>query len=169
MPLGWTFSPGATQLLPNVVQWAAAGASANDSFVGAPSGVGYIYADLVADQARLGEVASATAALMAAAGMRLLNVIGSVPAVESIGPLLREEQLDALFWRDATPRPPILAPSAPRPPHARRYPYADPRGPAEDPYAEAAPRPPRPRAGTRTATATRACAVTWRTWAGNLS
>ena len=97
VPLGWTFSPGAAELLPTVLAYAADGATANDSFVGAPSAVGYTYPDLL-PAARVGPMAAATAALLERANMRTLNVIGSVPAAEPLEALLAHDELDGLFW-----------------------------------------------------------------------
>ena len=97
VPLGWTVSPAAIELLPTVVQYAASGATPNDTFVGAPSAGGYTYPDLL-PPARLPSIASATASLMGRSNLRHLNVIGSVPAAEPLEPLLAEESVEAIFW-----------------------------------------------------------------------
>lgn len=46
IPVGWTLSPAALNLIPDVVDWYYAHATANDYFLGAVSGVGYTYPDL---------------------------------------------------------------------------------------------------------------------------
>ncbi|EGD74085.1 hypothetical protein PTSG_05777 [Salpingoeca rosetta] len=43
VPMGWTVSPGLVPLAPAVIEYAIAAATANDSFVAGPSGLGYIY------------------------------------------------------------------------------------------------------------------------------
>jgi lambda repressor-like predicted transcriptional regulator len=97
VPLGWTFSPAAVELLPVVVAYAANKSTANDSFVGAPSAAGYTYPDLLPPE-RLEPIAEATAALMSRANMRLLNIIGSVPAAEPLEALAAREEIDGIFW-----------------------------------------------------------------------
>lgn len=97
VPLGWTFSPAAAELLPIVVEYAANASTANDTFVGAPSAFGYTYPDLLL-AARVAPLADATARLMRRSNMRLLNVIGSVPAAEPLEAFLDQPGIDGVLW-----------------------------------------------------------------------
>lgn len=97
MPLGWTFAAAAVELLPTVVEYAASAATANDSFVAAPSAAGYTYPDLLPTN-RVAPVAGATASLLSKSNMRLLNIIGSVPAAEPLEEIMSHDQIDAVFW-----------------------------------------------------------------------
>ena len=97
VPIGWSFSAAGVELLPTVLEWAQAGATANDSFVAAPSGAGYAYPDELLP-ARRGAFAEASADLMARGRMDFLNVIGAAPAAESLEPLLAQEQIQGVFY-----------------------------------------------------------------------
>ena len=62
-----------------------------------PSGAGYAFAEKIPG-ARAAPFAEATAELMAQAGLRLLNVIGSVPTSESLHQLTAQPHIDALLY-----------------------------------------------------------------------
>ena len=98
MPIGWTVPAAAVHLLPTILSWLTKQASANDTFVAGPSGAGYAFAEKLPG-ARAAPFAEATAELMAQAGLRLVNVIGSVPTSESLHQLTAQPDIDAvLYW-----------------------------------------------------------------------
>lgn len=51
-PIGWTLSPAASVLIPDIVDWYYSKAGPNDPFLGAVSGVGYTYPDLYGQRYR---------------------------------------------------------------------------------------------------------------------
>ena len=98
MPIGWTVPAAAVHLLPTILSWLTKQASANDTFVAGPSGAGYAFAEKLPGS-RAAPFAEATAELMAQAGLRLVNVIGSVPTSESLHQLTAQPDIDAvLYW-----------------------------------------------------------------------
>jgi hypothetical protein len=122
VPLGWTFSPGAADLLPNVADWASASASANDTFVGAPSALGYLYPDLVSDAARLSAIADATAAQMAVAGMPSGSNLRPASAGSNLHPASSgSKHAPCIRWFKPAPSPTDLAP--PESPTVQRQPH----------------------------------------------
>ena len=52
LPLGWTLSPAASVLIPDIVEYYYAEGTPDDEFLGAVSGVGYTYSDLYGDRYR---------------------------------------------------------------------------------------------------------------------
>jgi hypothetical protein len=80
--LGWTLSPALAELAPSVIgalYGEAAAAGAVDGFVAGPSGAGYAFPEVEAGDARAA-FGNLTAALMAKADLRLINVIEGGPA-----------------------------------------------------------------------------------------
>ena len=80
VPIGWTLSPALYSLAPPVMHHIYSTATPNDTFVAAPSGLGYIYPDLTigspGGREKLRQFADVTAAYMDITGMQLLNVLG---------------------------------------------------------------------------------------------
>ena len=97
VPMGWTFSPATSELMPTVLKYARDAATSNDSLLAGPSGAGYAYPDQLSPGRRT-TFAKATAQMMAASGMRLLNVIGGVPSGESLDALAAQDDIDAIFY-----------------------------------------------------------------------
>ena len=115
VPLGWTFTPAAVDLMPAVLGYVYEQATANDSFVTAPSGVGYTYADLgfnATSDARNKDYAAATGAYMKRANQTIINFIDS-PSRDIGGPgetpnfdpdqsafpaMMAEDAVDAALW-----------------------------------------------------------------------
>eukprot|EP00051_Salpingoeca_urceolata_P029121 m.488987 g.488987 ORF g.488987 m.488987 type:complete len:605 (+) comp26277_c0_seq1:1-1815(+) len=95
VPMGWTMSPALSVLTPSVWDMIAANATANDSFIGAPSGIGYTYPGFFSLP---GEFSDLTMDALATSGMRTLNVIGQNFGFGSLWPLIGRAQLDALFY-----------------------------------------------------------------------
>ena len=117
VPLGWTFTPAAVDLMPAVVQWTYSQATANDSFVTAPSGVGYTYVDLgfnSSSDARDLDYAAATASYMMRANQSIINFIDSPsrdpggdkpgeqpnwdPSSSGFSAMMAQDGIDAAIW-----------------------------------------------------------------------
>ena len=117
VPLGWTISPALSELGPVILQHLTNTKTANDDFVGAPSGVGYTYPSVMTP-AHLAQFAQLTGQYVAhtakvAGGMSVVNVIGdpcvggtfhdgcrglNKPNMSAIEPLLQQPQIDGIFW-----------------------------------------------------------------------
>lgn len=85
VPIGWTVSPALSALVPIAAEYLRKTATVNDSFVAAPSGVGYNYLEMMPPAARRAH-AAATRKLWGP--HRVVNVIGL--------PGLQEPELDVL-------------------------------------------------------------------------
>lgn len=110
VPLGWTLSPALVELGPVILNYIARTKSANDDFVGAPSGLGYIYPSTWAPD-KLAEFSALTAQFLTATAAKTktpystVNVIGdpciggtyfpgckglNTPNMTSLAPLLAQ-------------------------------------------------------------------------------
>eukprot|EP00803_Ostreobium_quekettii_P005507 evm.model.scf_1.31 EVM.evm.TU.scf_1.31 scf_1:446891-447991(-) len=80
VPLGWTLSPALDSLAPVVMHYLYTTATSNDTFLAAPSGLGYVYPDLMLKapdgREKLGDFADLTLDHMKKTGMTVLNVLG---------------------------------------------------------------------------------------------
>ena len=97
--MGWTLSPSVVDLAPVVAAHLYGSATAADHLVAGVSGVGYFYPDATTPES-LAALADLTAAYMAKAGMRLVNVLGHGEgyAAEQVAPYVAQPQVDAVFW-----------------------------------------------------------------------
>ena len=100
VPLGWTLSPSVVDLAPVVAKHFYDSASPVDHLVAGVSGVGYFYPDSVASANALDALANLTAAYMAKADMRLVNVLGHGEGYSAaqILPYVLQPQIDAVFY-----------------------------------------------------------------------
>ena len=101
LPMGWTLSPAASVLLPDVVEYYYRTATAQDQFLGAVSGVGYTYPDSYGKRYR------------AADRRRVYDGF-----LDQTGEYMRRCDLQALWAMNAT-RPEIIAR------YAERIPFLD--------------------------------------------
>jgi len=92
--IGWTLSPAALRLAPPFFQHVMANAHANDSFVAAPSGVGYTFPSTYANKA---EFADLTTRAMNNSGLRILNVIDTEFTTEGLAEMAANPQIDAFL------------------------------------------------------------------------
>lgn len=83
VPIGWTISPGLVELGPVIVDFLARTATPKDDFIAAPSGVGYAYPSVWADDQlkafgkMTGEYMAKTSTALGGAGkMKVVNTIG---------------------------------------------------------------------------------------------
>ena len=76
LPLAWTFQPMLAELHPHYLHWVLAQATANDTFIGGPSGAGYTYLDQYPTAAARARFAEWTSASMGLAG--LTNMINQI-------------------------------------------------------------------------------------------
>lgn len=116
--LGWTISPALVEVGPVILEYLARTKSENDDFIGAPSGLGYIYPS-VWKQDSMAAFAALTGLYLnktsAAAGRTVtaINVIGDpcvggsyvpgckgmwFPNMSSLEPILAEKAVDGLLW-----------------------------------------------------------------------
>lgn len=84
IPVGWSLSPSAAKLVPDIADWFYRAASPKDEFVGAVSGVGYTYPDDYAERYQPADrrrvwngFLSQTAAAMKQMDMRNLWIMGA--------------------------------------------------------------------------------------------
>ena len=121
VPLGWTISPGLVELGLPIIEYLKKTSTANDDFIGAPSGLGYVYpATWKKDQ--FNEFANLTGYYLNktrhnliigdgddAAGSNnnnnnggVVNVIGAgnlnSPNMSVLQPLLEQETIEGIFW-----------------------------------------------------------------------
>jgi len=101
--LGWTLSP-ALRDLANVIQaymysTATNTSTARDVFVSAPSGIGYLYPDLMSPSA-LASVVNLTAAYAAANDASIVNIIGMNYAQAAASVYTAAPEVSALLWYD---------------------------------------------------------------------
>lgn len=103
-PLGWTLSPALSLLSPMTAHYIASTASSNDSFVAAPSGIGYTNPDIWPTNdhdTSLSQFASLTAQTMRdTMNMTICNIIGQTYSDSASEVMLNENQMEALFWYD---------------------------------------------------------------------
>ena len=97
--IGWTMSPGFSQLAPTVLKrfYDAAGTSegGRDYFVAGPSGMGYVFPDTYGS---LNSYASLTNSYMKKADLRILNIIGNSMDSKYLTPFLQQDQIDGIFY-----------------------------------------------------------------------
>ena len=100
VPVGWTFSPAALELLPPVLDYVLATLTPNDELVGAPSGSGYAYPGLLPSDGARSAFANASGGMLRAAFGRpaVLNVIGAAPSRESIAALAAQPEVSGLLY-----------------------------------------------------------------------
>ena len=97
IPVGWSYAPVMTELMPTLFEWVRSNLTANDSLSAAPSGTGYAFPALF-PPAQAAAFARITGALMERANQRLLNVLGVTPSAESLAPLAREAPVEAISY-----------------------------------------------------------------------
>jgi hypothetical protein len=95
VPLGWTLGPAHCEICPLCVDEYYANATVNDSFIGGPSGMGYVYPD---SYRSMSSFATKTAAFMKKSDMRIVNVIADVLDDNWTVPLLSQDQIDAVVY-----------------------------------------------------------------------
>ena len=116
VPIGWTMSPAAAELVPLHLQYVQRTAVAGkDDLVAGPSGVGYVFPDHVPSTA---EYAALTARFMAKSyakqssipyiapltrravnsGLRIVNLLGDGLKWETVDPFLEQAQIDAVIY-----------------------------------------------------------------------
>jgi GxGYxYP putative glycoside hydrolase C-terminal domain/GxGYxYP third domain/GxGYxYP_N 1st domain len=111
-PLGFTLSPAATELVPNVVSYlyrhavpdncsssslSSSNLSQNVSyFVASPSGVGYAYPSLMSS-ADLESFATLTSRYMSKADLRIVNVLDETISQRAIDALVEQPNIDAVI------------------------------------------------------------------------
>lgn len=103
-PIGWSMPPTMAEICPNILKYFYANSTANDQFIAAPSGAGYVYPSSYGDKAGY---AAKTAALMAKCDMRVIQ-INELPAngfaSKNYAELMAQDQIDgALEMDDAAP------------------------------------------------------------------
>eukprot|EP01079_Euglenida_sp_SAG-EU17-18_P000923 gene923-2577_t len=97
VPVGYTFSPAMSVLMPGVIEYVWASATANDSLSTGPSGAGYSYPALFTAP-KAAANAAASGHLMAQSGQSLLNVIGVTPSEESVAPLVAQQAVSGAVY-----------------------------------------------------------------------
>ena len=100
MPLGWTLSPALGSVAPPALSLIAGARTVHDELVGAPSGVGYVFPQTWPAGSRDPFVAL-TAAGMAEAGMRVVNVLGQnddPPDGALLAQLLAQDGIDGALY-----------------------------------------------------------------------
>merc|ERR1711977_89631 len=97
VPLGWSYSPATSVLMPAVLDWVRSTMTSNDSLQAGPSGAGYAYPELFPNpQAEL--FAKATSDLVMKSNMSVLNPIGVIPSVESLVRLVRQDPVKSVVY-----------------------------------------------------------------------
>ena len=97
--IGWTMSPALIELAAPAAYHIFNNATEKDSFVCAPSGLGYTNPDIW-ESSKLAQFASLTAKYMKKCGMKHLNVIGEKYSNVSAGVLLNQEEIESVLWYD---------------------------------------------------------------------
>ncbi len=99
--MGWTIAPSFSELMPTVMKYyyehATNNAQAQDNFVAAASGTGYIFPDKYPD---LQSYASLLNEYMQKADLRILNILGSSYDDSYMLPFLEQPNIDAIFYYD---------------------------------------------------------------------
>ncbi len=99
--MGWTISPAFSELMPTVMKYYYDQASntpqAQDNFVAAASGTGYIFPDQYPD---LQTYAGLLNEYMQKADVRILNILGSVYDDTYMEPFLQQPNIEAVFYYD---------------------------------------------------------------------
>ena len=86
------------ELMPSVLAYAVRTAGVNDSLSTGPSGLGYAYPQLLPSPAHRDLYANATSELMTRSGMTLANVIGVVPAEQSVASIAASTAVKAVVY-----------------------------------------------------------------------
>merc|ERR1711907_629426 len=110
IPLGWTISPGLNELASPIIAYLKETRTPNDDFVGAPSGLGYVYpatwheAKFNAFARMTGEYLSETFLALGNNSQKRgpLNIIGAgnlvSPNMSALQALLQQDSVEGLFW-----------------------------------------------------------------------
>ncbi len=100
--MGWTISPGFSELAPTIMKYVYDHASntnnAQDYFVASSSGFGYMYPNLYPS---LDTYASLLNEYMAKADLNILNILGTQYSDDAMLPFLQQPNIDAIFYYDA--------------------------------------------------------------------
>lgn len=99
VPLGWTLSPALVELASVVYDVFADSRSSNDTFVAAPSGVGYTYPDMMSP-AVLDDFTALTATYMNRSGLSIVNIIGEDYESANAAAFTAQAGVDAVVWYD---------------------------------------------------------------------
>ena len=107
VPIGWTLSPGLYELGMPILDYLRTNRTELDDFIGAPSGLGYVYPSSWTDQTKFESLAKKTGYYLNKTMSRLgggssgiVNVIGegNEPKLSTVAPLLRQESIKGIFW-----------------------------------------------------------------------
>jgi len=94
--LGWTFNPTLATVAKPVFVTIFGGKTDNDEFIAGPSGAGYSFPNDFSDDA-FEAFAIETEYQMSAAGLSIVNVLADEGKIEEMGPLLRQDGIEAVF------------------------------------------------------------------------
>lgn len=102
--VGWTLSPALFEVAPAIAyqlfSTATVSENGSDTFIAAPSGLGYAYPDLMANSSVVQSFADLTNAYLGGLGLSIVNVMGEQYASEAAEVFLAEENVYGVFWYD---------------------------------------------------------------------
>ena len=107
VPIGWTISPGLYELGMPILDYLRSNRTDLDDFIGAPSGLGYVYPSSWTDRTKFESLAKKTGHYLNKTMHRLgggssgiVNVIGegNEPNPSTIAPLLQQKSIKGIFW-----------------------------------------------------------------------
>ena len=101
MDIGWTISPGLSELAPTVMQKlyqsAANTENGRDYFIAAPSGIGYMFPEIYSELESYGNLLND---FMIKSDLKIVNIIGSDFSYFSFYPYLTQDAIDGIFYYD---------------------------------------------------------------------
>ena len=94
--IGWTLNPTLATIAEPVFKTIMGSITEKDEFIAGPSGAGYSFPNDFSDEA-FEAFAQETEYQMAAAGQRTVNVLADEGKIEEMGPLLKQDGIDAII------------------------------------------------------------------------